>query len=127
MSSAPLALIEVQTDRDLIGWGEAYGPSGPVLRMVDDLCNDVVVGCDPYRTEALWATLRHHARDHSQSGVALAAISALDIACWDIRGKALGVPVCTLLRGVVRENFVCYASTIRFLRLSVSSKPDTAR
>ena len=116
VDSAPLGLIEVQTDQGLIGWGEAYGPPGPVLRMIDDFCDDVVVGFDLYRTEALWATLRHHARDHSQSGVALAAISALDIACWDIKGKALGVPVCTLLGGAVREKLDCYASAIRYTR-----------
>jgi D-galactarolactone cycloisomerase len=51
----------------------------------------------------------------------MAAISAIDIACWDIKGKALGVPVCTLLGGAVRTELPCYASAVRYLRQSGAS------
>ena len=46
----------------------------------------------------------------------MAAISAIDIACWDIKGQALGVPVCMLLGGAVRTELPCYASAVRYQR-----------
>ncbi len=114
--SAPALLIEVHTDEGVSGWGEGYGPPLAVLAALRSLCEPPALGADPFRTEGLWARLLHDARDFTAAGVALAAISALDIACWDIKGKALGVPVCTLLGGPVRETLPCYASAVRYLR-----------
>jgi D-galactarolactone cycloisomerase len=116
VESAPALLIEVQTDEGISGWGEGYGPPIPILAMIRSLCEPVVIGADPFRTEALWARLYHEARDFAASSTALAAISAIDIACWDIKGKALNVPVCTLLGGPVRTALPCYAASVRYLR-----------
>ena len=116
VSSAPALIIEVYTDEGLSGLGEAYGPPRAVHAMVRSLCEPLAVGADPFGTESLWARMVHEARDFTTSGAALAAISAIDIACWDIKGKALGVPVCTLLGGPVRRALPCYASAIRYLR-----------
>lgn len=116
VESAPALLVEVHTDEGISGLGEGYGPPLPILEMVRSLCAPVVVGADPFRTEDCWSRLYHDARDFSYSGTALAAISAVDIACWDIKGKALGVPVCTLLGGAVRTELPCYASGVRYLR-----------
>lgn len=113
--NAPALLIEAQTDEGINGWGEAYGPAKPIAAMVENFCEYAVIGADPFRTEDLWARLYHDARDFGASSIALAAISALDIACWDIKGKALNVPVCTLLGGHVRTELECYASSVRYL------------
>ncbi len=116
VESAPALLVEVHTDEGLSGWGEGYGPPAPVWAMIRSLCEPVAVGADPFRTEDLWSRLVHDARDFAASSTALAAISAIDIACWDIKGKALGVPVCVLLGGPVRPALPCYASAVRYLR-----------
>tara|TARA_B100001123_G_scaffold412630_1_gene510093 strand:- start:6270 stop:7424 length:1155 start_codon:yes stop_codon:yes gene_type:complete len=122
VSNAPALLIEVHTDEGISGWGEGYGPPLPVAEMINALCEPVTIGADPFRTEDLWGRLVHDARDFSKSGTALAAISAIDIACWDIKGKVLGVPVCSLLGGPVRTELDCYASTVRYLRKSPGSE-----
>jgi D-galactarolactone cycloisomerase len=122
VTNAPALLIEVHTDEGISGWGEGYGPPMPVAEMIRDLCEPVVIGADPTMNEALWSRLIHDARDFSSSGTALAAISAIDIACWDIKGKSLGVPVCRLLGGPVRTELECYASAVRYLRASPGSE-----
>jgi D-galactarolactone cycloisomerase len=116
VTSAPALLIEVHTDEGISGWGEGYGPPAPTLAMIRSLCGPVVIGADPFRTEDLWSRLYHDARDFAAASGAMAAISAIDIACWDIKGKALGVPVCTLLGGAVRTELPCYASAVRYQR-----------
>jgi D-galactarolactone cycloisomerase len=116
VDSAPALLIEVHTDEGIVGWGEGYGPPAATLAMIRSLCEPVVLGADPMRSEEVWSRLYHDARDFAASSTALAAISAIDIACWDIRGKALGVPVCTLLGGPIRAAVPCYASAVRYLR-----------
>lgn len=116
VNNAPTLLIEMHTDEKLSGWGEGYGPAKPIRAMVENFCESTVIGADPFRTEDLWMRLHHDARDFGASSIALAAISALDIACWDIKGKALNVPVCTLLGGPVRTELECYAASIRYLR-----------
>lgn len=116
VNNAPALLIEVVTDEGISGWGEGYGPAKPIRAMIENFCEYTVIGAEPFRTEDLWMRLYHDARDYGASSIALAAISALDIACWDIKGKALNVPVCTLLGGTVRTELECYAASIRYLR-----------
>jgi len=116
VDSAPALVIEIQTDEGISGLGEGYGPPLPILEMIRSLCEPVVVGADPFRTEDLWARMHHNARDFGSTSGAIAAISAIDIACWDIKGKALGVPVCLLLGGAVRTELPCYASAVRYQR-----------
>jgi D-galactarolactone cycloisomerase len=121
VSNAPALLIEVHTDEGISGWGEGYGPPLPAAEMIRALCEPVTIGADPFCTEDLWSRLIHDARDFSSSGTALAAISAIDIACWDIKGKALDVPVCKLLGGPVRTELECYASAVRYVHKSAGA------
>ena len=116
VTSAPALLIEINTDEGVSGLGEAYGPPRAVEALIQDFCAPSVIGADPFRTEQLWGRLVHGARDFGTTGPAMAAISAIDIACWDIKGRALEVPVCTLLGGAVRSELTCYASGLRYLR-----------
>lgn len=116
VDSAPAVLVELVTEDGLSGFGEAYGPSKAVAGAVESLCRPLAVGANPLHTERLWSTLYHHACDFGASGAVMAAISAVDIACWDIKGKAMGVPVSLLLGGGVRGELECYASTLRYLQ-----------
>ena len=114
VDSAPALLIEVHTDEGISGLGEGYGPPAPIAAMIKSLCEPIAIGTDPFRVEDLWTRLYHNGADFGASSGAMAAISAIDIACWDIKGKALGVPVCTLLGGPVRTELPCYASAVRY-------------
>ncbi len=100
--------VKVTTDDGLVGWGEAtleWKPKG-VVGCLEDLA-PLVVGLDPRRTEHIWQVLFR--QGFIRPGiVALAAISGIDQACWDIHAKSLGVPLYQLLGGTVREKVRMY-------------------
>ena len=90
-------VVKVETDAGIHGLGEAgirfWGPA--IERAVEHL-SELVVGQDPFSTERLW---QHMFRGSffPADGVYACAISAIDIALWDIKGKALGMPIYKLL------------------------------
>ena len=70
----------------------------------------LVIGADPLQPEVLWHRMYHHTRDYGQKGAVIGAISALDIAFWDIAGKARGEPIARLLGGMFRTRVQAYAT-----------------
>jgi D-galactarolactone cycloisomerase len=107
-------VVAVRTDQGLTGWGEAYGPSGPSAAALRDFLGPQVVGRDPRDTETLWHFLFARSLDYGQKGTMVAAISALDIAFWDLKARAAGVPVYRLLGGAEVESIPCYATGFYF-------------
>ncbi len=102
-------LVEITTEDGVTGWGEAYGPArltAPVAAFYGEL----LVGRDAMATEAIWQDLYNRLRDHGQKGLAIEALSAVDIALWDIRGRVLGEPVHRLLGGPIRDRVTAYAT-----------------
>ena len=101
-------VVKVETDAGIHGLGEAgirwWGPS--IERAVDHL-SELVVGQDPFSTERLWQHMFRGSFFPADS-VYTCAISAIDIALWDIKGKALAMPLYKLLGGPVRDRVVCY-------------------
>jgi L-alanine-DL-glutamate epimerase-like enolase superfamily enzyme len=100
--------VAVDTDEGISGVGEA-GMSGremAISGMVEHL-ESLLVGEDPFRTEHLWQ-LMYRGGFFPARHVAAVAAAAVDIALWDIKGKALNVPVYELLGGRVRDRVVCY-------------------
>ena len=95
------------------GWGEGYGPATVVKAGIEFLA-PLVVGEDPLHVEAIWSKMHLRALDYARRGVLVAAISAIDIALWDLRGKLLGQPVSTLLGGRRRERVKVYATGMYF-------------
>ncbi len=112
-------IVRVSTDAGLIGYGEAKAPVAPdaTREIVRDLLTPCVLGADPLDIDVLWermySTMRLRAH---QSGFLLEAISGIDIALWDLAGKALRVPVCTLLGGAYRDRIKVYASGLPGLK-----------
>ena len=104
--------VVVDTDEGIYGVGEG-GITGRELAMasVIEHFKPVLIGQDPHRIEHIWQRLFRGGFFPAQ-GVASAALSAIDIALWDIKGKALGVPVYELLGGLVRDKVVCYPHNI---------------
>jgi D-galactarolactone cycloisomerase len=70
----------------------------------------LILGQDPLDTGVLWDRLYNWTRDQGQKGVTISALSAIDIALWDIKGKALGLPIYKLLGGAYRDRARVYAT-----------------
>lgn len=108
-------LVEVLTDAGLVGIGEAafaYGTgAGAAAGMIKDLTEAFLLGRDPSRIEALWSEMYDHTFWAKGGGpVVFAGLSALEQALWDLKGKALGVPVYDLLGGRIRDDVRVYAN-----------------
>ena len=104
-------VLKVETDAGIYGLGESgirlWGAS--IEKAVEHL-SELVIGEDPFSTERLWQHMFRGAFFPADK-VYCCAISAIDIALWDIKGKALGMPVYKLLGGPVRDKVVCYPHT----------------
>ena len=107
-------LVRVETDDGREGWGEAYGPAVLLAGVVREFLGPLAVGQDPGAVESLWALLYARSIDYGQKGLMLAAISALDIACWDLKAQDAGVPVYRLLGGESTQSVPCYATGFYF-------------
>ena len=111
-------LCRIHTDEGIYGDGEAalaYGIASPAAAgMIRDLAT-LIIGMDPLDSEVIWDKL-YKATFWGQNGgpVVFAGISALDIALWDIKGKAFNAPIYKLLGGKRRDNLRTYASQLQF-------------
>ena len=107
-SGGTALVVVVDTDQGVCGIGEAGVRSRPdaIKGAVADL-RPFLVGADPLRSEHLWQ-LMFRGGFFPGDRIMGAAIAAVDIALWDIKGRALGVPVHQLLGGAVRERVTCY-------------------
>src|SRR3982751_2735497 len=107
-------LVEVSTDEGITGWGEALcqglQPPEIAAATVQHALAPLVMGADPLEPEVLWHRMYHQTRDYGQKGAVVGAISALDIAFWDIAGKVHGEPVARLLGGMFRQRVQAYAT-----------------
>jgi D-galactarolactone cycloisomerase len=102
-------IVEVVTDAGITGWGECLGPAGLNAAVVAAMAAELA-GQDPLRTEALWPALYNKFRDQGQKGLVVAALSGIDIALWDIKGKAFGAPIHQLMGGPLRTDVRAYAT-----------------
>jgi D-galactarolactone cycloisomerase len=102
-------LVEIVCDDGTTGWGECLGPALPNAAVVKAYAN-WLIGCDPLETEKIWITLYNALRDQGQRGLTVTALSGIDIALWDIKGRHFGVPISTLLGGRFREQVRAYAT-----------------
>lgn len=109
------ALVRVETDDGVVGHGECLARYHP--RAWSDLVNEVlaplVVGADPFDVEHVWERLYRSLGSFSghSRGILLEAMSGIDIALWDVMGRAVGQPVARLLGGTARE-VPAYASSV---------------
>ena len=103
--------VKLTTDNGICGYGEIYGvPFAPrvVCDMVEDVAARLVIGRSPFEIETIWRLIYsdgfNQRPDVSTGGV----LSGIEIACWDIVGKATGQPVYNLLGGKVHERLLSY-------------------
>lgn len=107
-------LVRLETDTGTFGWGEAFAP-GPIAdATVEELFADDIVGMDPFDVESLADRSYTDPYHFGGSVFVQSAVSAIDIACWDIIGKTVGRPVYRLLGGTECTSLLPYASTMYF-------------
>jgi galactonate dehydratase len=101
--------LKMQTDEGLVGWGEPVleGRAATVAAAVEEL-SDYLIGKDPRNIEDLW-TVMYRGGFYRGGGIMMSALAGIDQALWDIKGKALGVPVYELLGGKVRDKIRVYS------------------
>ncbi|WP_454851837.1 galactonate dehydratase [Promicromonospora soli] len=101
--------LKIETDAGIAGWGEPVleGRAASVAAAVEEL-SDYLIGQDPRRIEEHWTVL-YRAGFYRGGGIHMSALAGIDQALWDIKGKALGVPVHDLLGGRVRDRIKVYS------------------
>jgi galactonate dehydratase len=101
--------LKIETDEGITGWGEPVleGRAHTVATAVDELA-DYLIGKDPALIEDHWTVL-YRAGFYRGGGVHMSALAGIDQALWDIKGKALGVPVHALLGGQLRDRIRVYS------------------
>lgn len=108
-----VGIVKVTTDDGTIGWGEGAG--GAASTIIENVFKPLLIGRDPMDRIGLWQKLFAALYNANVAGgFGGSAISAVDIALWDIAGKATGLPVSALLGGRVRDRVACYATGLYY-------------
>ncbi|MBA3685052.1 MAG: mandelate racemase/muconate lactonizing enzyme family protein, partial [Planctomycetes bacterium] len=110
-SARVTSLVLVHTDTGQVGIGSAYAHPGLVHLVVEHQLAPLLRGDDPTKVEDLWAKMYGLTRWYGRKGAAMAALGALDVAFWDLRGKAAGQPLWRMLGGS-RGTSPAYASAL---------------
>jgi L-alanine-DL-glutamate epimerase-like enolase superfamily enzyme len=111
-----LTLCRIEADDGTVGWGEAVTSWPDACRateaMIEGIGAELVVGRDPLDNVDIWNECRRRAWWYgNRGGISSFALSAIDIALWDLKGRVLGVPVTELLGGAKHESLAAIAST----------------
>jgi L-rhamnonate dehydratase len=119
-------IIRVHTDAGITGIGEAHTSplalkaiiDAPISHVATQGLKGLLMGQDPLNINGLWESMYYHSMSYGRRGAVVQAISGIDMALWDIFGKATGQPVHQLLGGALRDSVPVYASDLT---------PDTAQ
>jgi len=105
-------IVEVFTDAGIVGVGNAALSPRVTKRVIDLYLKPLLLGKDPFDTEFLWQHMYRQTMAFGRKGIGMVAISAVDIAIWDVLGKATGQPVFKLLGGRTKSRIPVYASRL---------------
>ena len=111
-------VVRVTTSDGLVGYGESDSMPAVVRAVIEapflhEMMSGLkwaLLGRDPFDTEGLWTRMAEATLNYSRDGATLEAMAAIDLALWDLKGKALGKPVSELLGGARRDPIRCYAT-----------------
>ena len=106
--------VRIYSDEGLVGIGECFRRLPAVIRtVVESIIKPALLGKDPVDTELRWRDMIRVTSSSDMGGAVYCAIAGLDIAMWDLKGKALGLPIYRLLGGKFRDKIRMYASSLR--------------
>lgn len=111
-------LVRISTDEGLVGWGEAHAPIAPAVAatVIRDLLAPLLVGENPLATDRLWEKMYASMRIRGHhTGFMSEAMAGIDIALWDLAGKATGLPIALLMGGGYRDRVRLYQSHLPVL------------
>src|SRR5690606_25406318 len=108
-------IVEIETQDGTIGWGECYGPAQVARSFIDSQFAQRIIGRDAFDAEVIWEDLYNRIKDYGAKGMAIAAMSGIDIALWDIIGKTCGKPIHKLIGGAFRDTVTAYATGLYFI------------
>jgi len=111
-------VVEIFTDTGLVGIGNAALAPHITKQVIDLYLKPLVIGADPWNIEFLWQHMYRKTMAFGRKGIGMAAISAIDIALWDILGKSAKQPVYRLLGGKTKPRIPVYASRLYSIELS---------
>lgn len=114
-------LVEIVDDSGAVGWGECYGPSKITQVAIESMYAPLLMGQNALQNEALWQNMWRAALDFSRKGVMMGAMSGLDMALLDLKGKLLGVSASELMGGRLRQDLPCYATGMYFEKMDEAS------
>ena len=119
----PWTFVKIETSDGTVGWGDCtdWGTPKPVVAMVERMA-ETIIGRDPMQAEAIWWDLDTMSIRHT-GGIAYKAMSGIDSALWDIRGKVLNAPVWQLLGGKLRDELRLYWSHFGSIRAATPGRP----
>ncbi len=114
--TADSLLVRVSTDAGLVGWGEAFGYNViPATRAaIDQMLTPLFIGRNPLEAQSLMDEAQRKLHIFGRGGPVIYGLSGIDIALWDIAGKAAGKPLHRLLGGSGHTHLECYASLLRY-------------
>lgn len=110
-----ICIVKITTDSGHVGWGEGYGPAGVIRAGVEHLAQ-FIIGMNSLETETIWNTMYRRTLDYARRGILVSAISAIDVALWDLKGKIMQQPVYMLMGGRKRDTITPYATGLYFTR-----------
>ncbi len=117
--------VEIIADDGTTGWGECYGPSEVYQTAITSFYGPRLLGLDPLSTDRLWHNMWQWSLDFARGGIMMGAMSGIDMALWDLKGKHLGMSVSDLIGGRYRDSFPCYATGMYFKEMSEDALLDS--
>jgi L-rhamnonate dehydratase len=132
-SSQDALLVKVSTDAGIVGWGEVDGCPAVAKAVIEagyshtqvNGLRAIVIGEDPLQTARLWDKMYASTLYYGRGGAALQAMAGVDLALWDIKGKALGKPIVELLGGAMRDRMRVYSSNM--FQFTIEATVERAR
>ncbi len=91
-SERRICIVKVVSDTGQVGWGEGYGPAD-LIQAGGKYLAPFIEGQNPLETETIWSLMYRRTLDFARRGILVSAMSAIDVALWDLKGKALGLSV----------------------------------
>lgn len=126
VTSRVTSIIRVTTDNGMVGLGAAYSYPDLVRIIVEKNLKPLLLGADPDQIEEIWEKMYQLTRWYGRKGVAVSALGGIDIALWDLRGKALGQPLYKLL-GSERDRVPAYASGLFWVEDTADIEREASR
>ncbi|HEY4252803.1 MAG TPA: mandelate racemase/muconate lactonizing enzyme family protein [Roseomonas sp.] len=114
-STRASCIVEISTDAGITGWGECYGPAAVNKTVIETQYRSRVIGRDPFDVEVVWEDLYNRIKDYGATGFSITALSGIDIALWDVMGRATGKPIHKLIGGAHRTSLQAYATGLYFI------------